>query len=218
MPEEQKEPKQEGQEKAPEKKEDAFKALEKKFDSFIDIIGEGITASSGRAPEPQTDAKKEPEISSTEFEEAGFDEKQLGVIGKIINKAVTAAISESKRDMVVETEQERYDRMAYKKFPDLKNKNSLFYKNAEAIMQRRSVYDKEIRKRPDVLWSIGHEIEESIKAQSENNSGNNAVRHSVSGGSVLEGSRGSSRIEGRKSDGEVSEERKLIRQKLGVSA
>lgn len=196
-------------------KDDQFKTFEKKFDSFIDIIGDAVSQpKQAAAPEPKAES-----VSKEEIDEAGFDDRQLGVIGKLVSSAVTAAVGEAKKEGAVMTEQGRYDAMAYKKFPDLKNPNSQFYKLSESIIKRRESYDPSIRKRPDLLWTIGNEAEEAVKATTENNnySSNNAPRNRGADASFLEGSRSSGGVTKNSNNNEISEDRKWVRSKLGIS-
>lgn len=203
-------------ENKPEEKKDDVKALENKFDSFMDIMSEAVNKPAPQAAAPEV--KAEPVFNNQELEEAGFDDKQMTVLEKIVKNAVNSAVGEARKETTALSEQEKYDNMAFKKFPQLRDKNSQMYKAAAQRIAARESYDSKVRQRPDLLWSVGNEIDEIIKGSQDNYSNNNAQRNNSSSASFLEGSRSSSRVENNNKNDEPSDERKWVRQKLGISS
>lgn len=203
--------------------EDRIANVETNFNKMVEILGNLSSAPEG----DKTKAGQEAAIKAGDADAVGddgkplFNEKQKAVIRNMVSEAAREAVQNVGRETTLQDLALKYDQRTERKFEQLKDKNSEFYKRTQAKIAQMKRLDPHAQSRADLVWSAAHEVADDIheEKQSRNQPRQTNTRHVVlSNGFVESGSRSSGSANYARSNNteDVSDRRQQVRSLLGV--
>lgn len=199
--------------------------MSQNFDSLVDLLQQSMTQPNQevaqQTPDIQKQAQAAQNLSDEQLAELGFDERQVswikGTIKDVAEQTATTVLRTNHQKMTLAQAQREYDIKAETDFPDLKNKNSRLYQVTQEVIRKKAGVDPHASTRPDLVYSSVLEAQRQLGYNASNSGSNttNMPHRNTTYRGFTESSSMPSASTSQSNNGQVSERRQWVKQKLG---